>query len=257
MNLGLPFDITPENLPNYYQISSPEGRIVENNLFISFSIPLVNSAKYKLYKATSLPYKIKDTNLYAFIVPKYEYFALDYNYEDFIDISKEELNNCHKVNENLYVCKQNFPIFSTFDSKVCEVNMMKGTNYTEQCDIRVSNMTNELWIRIHKYNTYIYALPKKQLIHVTCFNETEILSLYETGIITIFPDCKLKSNGMEIIGFRTYTSTVLRSFTPSIPFYVNISLEVNNLVRLPGFEMPTIHKSEVISNGDWRKRKIN
>lgn len=253
MSLGLPFSIIPENLPNFYQILKPESSIVENSLIIRFSIPLVNPMKFKLYKASSLPYKLKGVNLFAYIVPKFEYFAMDNNRYEYVDISNEELKNCYQAESAFYICKQNFPMFSTFHNKACEVNVLIGTNSTEQCDIRISNMTNELWIKIHKPNTYIYALPKSQFVHITCAVDTETITLYDAGIITIFPTCKIKTDGMEITGFQTYSSDISKIFTPSVPLHLNISVEINKLLQLPEFNIPQISKSEIISNGENKK----
>lgn len=249
LHLKLPLDVSPENLAIYYQISAPEARIVNDNLLVSFLIPLVNSKQFKLYKATSLPYHL-EKGIFAFIVPKHEYFALDSDRYDFIDITAAELNNCYKIHTSSSICKQEFPIFSTFHSKACEINILIGRNLTEQCDTRVANMTNELWIKIQKYNAYIYTLPVTQYIHITCSNVSEPLYLHGTGIITISPGCKLKSNSMEIIGFQTFESNIFRSFTPSIPLHINISEQIDILVKLPGFEIPPIEKSELIGSGE-------
>lgn len=249
LELKLPLDITPENLALYYQISSPEARIVGNNLLVSFSIPLVSPKSYQLYKATSLPYYM-DRGLFAFVVPKHEYFAVHTDKYEFIDINAQELEKCYKINSNYFICKQEFPLFSRFHSNACELNVLLESNKTEQCDTRVANMTNELWIKIEKFNSYIYTIPTTQFVHITCFNETESLHLYGTGILTISPGCKLKSNSMEIIGFQTFRSNIFRNFTHSTPLKVNISKHIETLFQFPTFELPPIQNSELISTGE-------
>lgn len=253
--LELPVPITPQNLPIYYQISEPAARIVNNTLLVSFSVPLVNMKNFHLYKATSLPYSLNDSNIFAFIVPKHEYFAMDTSQYEFIDISLEHLNNCHKLSMISFVCKQEFPIFPVHLSKSCEINILMEKNVKELCDLRIFQMMNELWIKIHQPNTYIYALPTKQNIHIKCNNINKKLSVEKTGIITTPPGCQMKSNGMEISGFETIESQISLTIPSSASFDFNVSNHLNILMTMPGFELPTIDKTELIGDGDNSKLK--
>lgn len=253
--LELHLSITPQNLPKYYQISAPAARIYNNTLFVSFSIPLVTMKNFHLYKATSFPYSINDSDIFAFIVPKLEYFAIDTSQYEFIDISLEHLNNCQKLSMNNFVCKQEFPIFPVHLSKLCEINILMETNTVEQCDLRIFKMINELWIKIHKPNTYIFALPTKQNIHIKCANNNKKLNVKETGIITIPPGCQMKSNGMEISGFETIESQISQTIPSSASFVFNVSNHINVLMGIPGFEIPSIDKTELIGDADNSKLK--
>jgi hypothetical protein len=54
-DLDLPLPLDTNTLSMFYHISTAEARIVENQLIVSFTLPLVNTQNFFLYKATSLP----------------------------------------------------------------------------------------------------------------------------------------------------------------------------------------------------------
>lgn len=62
-DLLLPLEPSTANLATYYKISFSEASIYKTNLYISLSIPLVIANTFKLYKATSFPHKVSNSDL--------------------------------------------------------------------------------------------------------------------------------------------------------------------------------------------------
>lgn len=94
----LDFPLVPrtDTLATFYLISTPEARIINNQLIISFTLPLVTTVDYLLYKVTSLPNRIQE-NLFGYVVPTHEFVALDSFKEKYMAIDADELDNCHHL----------------------------------------------------------------------------------------------------------------------------------------------------------------
>ena len=56
--------------------------------------------------------------------------------EKYILITAEEVKNCHIITDKRLICKQTFPIFTALNSKVFEVNVLRMTNITNECNFR-------------------------------------------------------------------------------------------------------------------------
>lgn len=200
-DLDFPLEPKTDTLATFYAISSPEARIVQNQLIISFTLPLVSTTEYLLYKVSSLPYRIKD-NLFGYVVPTHEFVALDSFKEKYVSIAAEELDNCYHIDGRKLACKQTTPIMAAFSTKNCEINMLRISNATETCNERVSNLTSELWIKLRQTNTYIYTFPKEENVYIKCPQILETRVLKGTGVISMEPNCQIKTDNVIIRGLK-------------------------------------------------------
>lgn len=116
--LDLPLPLTNSNLATFYQLSKAESRIYNNNLIVCFTLPLISTQTYSLFKSTSFPYKIQN-NLFSYIIPHHEYVALDSVKDKYIPITNSELENCLQVSNSYLICKETFPIMSAINTKIC------------------------------------------------------------------------------------------------------------------------------------------
>jgi hypothetical protein len=247
--LDLPFELTENNLATFYKISSAASRIVDNNLIISFSLPLIDNTEYILYKSTSAPYRIKD-NLFSFIIPHHEYVALDTFKEKYIPITENELQNCYDLNKNNLICKQTFPKMSAINTKICEINLLRMEKVDHECNIRVANLTAEMWIKLKQENTYIFTFPSKQYIYITCgSNERYSQFVENTGVISINPNCQIKTDTLIIMGFQTLTTTLYRNISTSIKLDFEINDLIQDVTKLNNFKIPQIDFPNIINDG--------
>lgn len=88
-NLALPLPVLKEYMATYYQIASTRSRIIEDQLILSMSIPMITLTDYQLLKVTSLPRRLPSA-LYQFIVPEYEYIAIDQFHESYVSLTNHE-----------------------------------------------------------------------------------------------------------------------------------------------------------------------
>lgn len=238
--LLLPMPLTGDNLSKFYQITTTEGRIIDNNLIVRFSIPLVESKKFVLYKATSAPMRNTTNDTFSFIVPHNEYIAFDSIEDKFTTLTLDEIKNCHRVHSKHLVCKQTFPVMTATKNLGCEINLIRNTNMTSNCDFRTANLTEELWVQLQQPNTYLYTLPETLPVVILCLNSRTSLFLKGTGIISVAFKCRIKTERVEIVAFQTMESKIFRHFAPFNKFNVNVSLEIANAKRLKSPRIPTI-----------------
>lgn len=95
-DLDLPLELNRDTITTFYQLATPQVRIVENQLIIIFTIPLVTMTDFNIYKITSVPNRIQG-NYFNFIVPTHEYEALDKYKNHYISMSHDEMDNCHHL----------------------------------------------------------------------------------------------------------------------------------------------------------------
>lgn len=229
--LFLPMALTGENLAKFYQITTTEGRIVDNNLVVRFSIPLVENKKFTLYKATSAPHRNDTNSAFNFIVPQNKYIAVDGYKENFVTLTIDELKNCHRIASNNLVCKQTFPVLTATNHIGCEINLLRNTNKTSACDFRTEDLTEEIWTQLQSPNTYLYTLPNEQTIVITCPNSRTTINLQETGVISVAYRCRIKTDRMEIVAFQSIESKLFRNFTASPRYRLNVTSEIGKAKR--------------------------
>lgn len=74
--VSLPAPPLEESIPLCYQIGTSRSRIIDNQLIVSFSIPLADTQEFYLYTVTSFPHKMEN-GFYNFIIPEHQYLAID------------------------------------------------------------------------------------------------------------------------------------------------------------------------------------
>lgn len=254
-DLELPLPLTNQNLAQFYQMATTEGRIIDNNLVIRISIPLVDAKKFMLYRAISVPYRNDGTNdTYHFIKPRHEYIAIDNQNGKFLTLTNDELNACHRLDGKNRICKQTFPIVSidsNYNNSDCEIDMIRSGEQSANCDTEPVDFTEEIWVKMLQHpNTYLYALPKPQHVVVVCPNTRTKIQLDATGIISLAQRCRIKTERLEIVGYQSIESKIMRTFTQLPASNVIVSVEIDrakNVKSLTDPNLPTL-------NADGTKR---
>lgn len=239
-DLHLPLPLTTENLPKLYHITTTEGRIIDDNLVLRLSIPLVEKKNFILYKATSVPQRNATDDTFNFIVPRNEYIALDSLNSKFLTITLDELKACHHLDRKNLVCKQTFPIMMANNNLGCEINLLRNTNLTSTCDIRTDTFNEELWTKLQSPNTYLYTMPKSQAVVINCPHSRTQLHLQGSGLITVRQRCRIKTERVEIVAFQTIESKIDRNFVKSAKFNVSAEAEIDNAKRVKSLSNPKL-----------------
>lgn len=245
--LELPLPLTNGNLAQFYQMATTEGRIIDNNLVIRISIPLVDAKKFMLYRTISVPYRNDTNDTYNFIKPRHEYIAIDNRNGKFLTLTNDELNACHRFDSKNLICKQTFPIVSVeanFNNSDCEINMIRNGEQSGSCDTQTVDFSEEIWVKMIQHpNTYLYTLPKPQHVVVVCPNTRTKIHLDGVGIISLAQRCRIKTERLEIVAYQSMESKIIRSFTQLPASNIIVSMEIErakNVKSLTDPNLPTI-----------------
>lgn len=146
------------------------------------------------------------------MVPDPEYIAIDNSREKFIPLSQSELINCHNLenvnNKTELICLQVSPLMTT-TSEDCSGHLLMLQVIPEKCEIRVSNISSQMWIRLQRPNTWIGIFPMKSILYIKCTDfPTFEEHLERTGIIQIHEDYPIKTSHILIRAQKNYTSNV-------------------------------------------------
>lgn len=251
-DLDLPLEVRRDSITTFYQLASPQVRIVNNQLIISFSIPLVAMTSFNIYKVTSVPNRIQG-NYFNFVIPTHEYIAVDKYKNHYVTMSHDEMDNCHHIGGSRLVCKQISPIMTSHNTEFCEVKVLRDEDNLAHCNVRISNLTSEIWIKLRQPNTWIYTLPKLETIHISCGKEVFNQKVVGTGTLSISAGCEIKTNYILIKGFRTSETIVYRNFIPSVKNAFNFNKTVQEFLKMDKFSMKNVVQPNVVNFGQQEK----
>ena len=97
LTFGLQLPVEPEvaNLFLYYTKIKVHITDINEQLFAVVTIPLINQQSiYDLYKISTFPINIKETNSFMSIVPEAEYMLIDQDRRKYALANAEELKEC-------------------------------------------------------------------------------------------------------------------------------------------------------------------
>lgn len=259
-NFDLPLPLNRQNMARYYQISSIRSRVVGDQLVMSMSIPLLTKKQYKLIKLTSFPNKLP-TGLYNFIIPTHEYVAMDLFRESYISFSNAELANCHDLRDyadnTQIICMQSSPLVKISSERDdCGITLLSKNPKSLTCDNRLTNITNQVWIKLRQPNTYIGVFPQPQLVYIRCQNlpTTETL-LSGTGIFTMKPDCQAKTDEILILAHTVYKTEIYARLIPSLQPHWNLNTTISQLQMMSMHKIKQFDTPNVISHGQLDELK--
>lgn len=255
IDYSLPFEVKNENLALFYQMSVIFSQIIDGNLYIKYSLPLVRMQTFLLHKVTSFPYSI-GKNLYSFLIPRNEFIAIDEKSDlFFITLTKKEVQECFRTHSDTLLCRNSFPIFNSNVHNNCELNILLKRNDTTACDIRVLNSTGDLCIKLEKPNTYLYNLPKPTKLKLVCpHKKSDAAFLTDAGIISIKEGCLITTPSITITAFQSIEKVHFKSeVAPMLEFHINISDEVDRIIKTYEYQLPSIEASNIIGDGQSKK----
>lgn len=170
-------------------------------------------------------------------------------------MTKEDVQDCIMTHSDTLLCRNSFPIFDSNVHNNCELNILLKRNDTTACDIRVLNSTGDLWIKLEKPNTYLYNLPEPTKLKLVCpHKKSGAAFLINEGIITIKEGCSITTPSITITAFQTYEKVHFKSETaPILEFHINISDEVDRIIKTYEYQIPSIEASNIIGDGQSKK----
>lgn len=247
----LPMALRGENLPKFYEITTTESEIVNNTFVVRFSVPLVENRIFVLHKVASIPYRNATNDLYNFIVPRHEFIAIDTFNATFVTLSADNVKKCHRINGTNLLCYLNSPINMVNNDLGCEINLLLNKNVTSNCEFRTERLIEEFWMKLEQPNTYLYTVPKIVPIEIQCSQLNETQFLRNSGIISLKPGCKIRTDRVELITFHSIESNFAHNFS-SAP-KINVSSEIASITRIEVSPIPSFKLLNNTSDQDWIK----
>lgn len=224
----LPLPINRDTISQYYQLSTPRSRIVNQQLIITMSIPLVDPQDYDLIKITSFPHLISQ-NLYTFIVPTFDFIVLDTLKQHYIQFTTDDLENCFDLyttnHESLLTCMKLTPTIAIdADRDPCEITLLTKEKSLNNCNQRVAKLSADTFIKLRKTNSWVYTIPESKVVQINCDGtETIDKTLRGTGILTIHHDCQLNAGKTLIQGYQNFQNELYPMIQPHGQTKINVS----------------------------------
>lgn len=172
-------------------------------------IPLINPENFNLYRI--LPIPAQSTNTFLFIQPQIKILAISesrirYTYFD-------EPSDCitnHERPKNF--CKLKNPLFNVQLRRTCETDALLFPNDPPpvSCHPKQVTFSHTIFHPLQSGNSWLFSTPTTEPGHVLCNSykdeqQPNNLTLVNTGILTLRPDCMAFTSSAILIPMRTLT----------------------------------------------------
>ena len=177
-------------LSEVVQMSKVIAYVANNNLIYAVYIPLLEYVYMYLYKLHPIPIlqNMRNTEVSAYILPSFEFLALEMNNQSYIALDYENLQNCKKI-KNTFICKNINPILQVDKTADCEVNILINENLDiENCNIKVKKLTNTYWLKLVRENQWGFSTFYNDSIYIVCEQKAPVtINLPKAGILKLDP----------------------------------------------------------------------
>jgi hypothetical protein len=137
-------------------------------------------------------------------------------------MTTNELSNCFQLNEIVYVCKEEIPIYTYVPEVDCESTLLHSstTKVPETCEYKFFKLSNTFWIPLHIRNTSSW--------NIYCLMSTENydLKLYNEGKLTFKNGCKKYSSYVTLYAISTSVVNMTNDLYQQRPLPSTIALKI-------------------------------
>lgn len=197
-NKRLPFNISSSSTQFIYNFFTSKCLITDKQLYIVYSLPIVDNESFTLFHFTSFPRRL-DGFLFQILFLDTLYLAVDFHKDKFLSIDKKELQRCNYTSQNNLLCGSFQAITSMDDSSSCAVDIIRGRKIDKKCNFNVANITQELWIELEETNSWLICFPHKKEVTIVCSNERDTREISGCTILRLDPYCSVRSIQVEIV----------------------------------------------------------
>lgn len=252
----LPIDIDRQNIYEILDIVTTKTTIIENNLLIIISIPIINDIPYTLFKTVPIPTQY--LNEAIMIQPSTEYILINKAASHFIPLSSIEYAECLIKQDKEIICTPNNPIYLSKHSK-CEFALFNEIDIDDlniHCKDNIRKIPNRnYFIKLQPPNYYYIYIRFPLIVRFFCAGrEPEELLLSQHGILRIDDYCVMKTDTVMIEAAYTtrnkqsitiispdLNATRLATLNYEFKFARNKVIEINSgdVTLLENFEVET------------------
>lgn len=148
-------------LHTFYNFTTLRCTITNNQLVIEYSLPIVESGTFNFYQLTAFPRRLNET-LYEMLLPDITSLAINHENEKYFVVYENELQKCYRTATNQLLCQTAEALTSTKNTDSCAVQMLSASPLSANCNYKIANITNELWIQLKNPNTWLFLFPTTQ-----------------------------------------------------------------------------------------------
>jgi hypothetical protein len=218
----LPSGMDYPNFPfsELQKIITPITYSYKQYLVYILEIPLFSPMNYQLYKMLPFPTAVKvEEPTYTYVHYNKEYIFSDPLRQHFGKMTINELMECFKPNEFMYVCREEIPIYTYVPEMDCEATLLhpSTTRVPNNCEYRILKLDKTFWIPLHLSNQWLFVTPKSETFTVLCQQETTTLKLEKEGKLTLKPGCKGYSCYTTLYAISSINVNVTNAYVPTIP----------------------------------------
>ena len=234
------------------KITIPHTYAYKQFLVYVLEIPLLSPTHYHLYHNT--PFPVKRDNIYVFINSEKEYIFSDSLRQHFGKLTSNELTRCFQPNELLFICPEDIPIYAYLKGADCEATMLHpSTKQTPQsCDLRVTKLTNTLWIPLHLSNQWLFAAPQEDTLTTLCGTENKHVNIKGRGKLSLKSNCKAFSSTVTLYALSKITTNLSNDFLPTIPIDYDCCFELNRKTDMHSIDLKIPLMNILTSNDELR-----
>ena len=213
-NRHFPYALLSQNTEGIINLIDIKVFRINNLLVFVISNPLTVDEVYDLYKLIPFPVRIVN-NQFVYIKPKENYLILN-EQRTFFSLLPE-IDRCKPIHPELFICQIDTPIFSRIKNRYCEVELLsKQAMNINDCDLRVINLQNEIWEKLHHFNTWVYIAPNDTELRIICPNETLEIPINNTGMLTLNSDCWAATPSVQLFPSPTQFKERFYSIIPKL-----------------------------------------
>ncbi len=206
------------NMSSLTQIASISNiaiAMMDGHLVYQVNISLKNIEKLAHFKATPFPVKqekFRDA-VFAFIWPSSKYFAVSKNKERFLQLDKEEVDECKSFGK-IRVCKNNNPVHTLRTVSPCEVTLAvkQEIENVRSCKVKLTTLHYTYWRRMRQRNSWVFSAVRSERLKTNCLMLLDRTYTIEgMGIVRLPGGCSGHTNNVRLTASRTITqnSTML------------------------------------------------
>lgn len=194
----LPVHLDSENLNHIFRIITAKANLVDRNMILQISVPILTTDSFQLIKTIPIP--TKSGTITFVIQPTYPYFLLDIEHMRYIPMEEDELNNCKVRVGTQLICSPYSPIYKEW-KEVCEMSLIYKQHIedlTKICNIKVIPNANYV-VPINRKNEYYCSIRNDIHVNNIC-GKTKQTTEYitQSGILKVHDECVVRTEKFDI-----------------------------------------------------------
>lgn len=207
-DLHLPIPPTFSKINLYYKIIQIHAYFMQGKLNLILYIPLTSSRSYEIYKMTSIPKRINDSN-FVFISLEKPFLIFDTLKQFYFLYNENEFDKCQRSFENNYICEQSTALSYIHNNGGCEIKLFLPSNsIPDSCQKHIVSTKQILFLELAAENSWIFIAPTNETVTINCQDYTKSITITDVGILQLRPRCQALSSSLILSSIGSFKGNV-------------------------------------------------